>query len=82
MMVSSTSFTRPDINEHGESPDGVTQNQIDHILVNKRHAINVMNDRTYRGANCDSDLSSLHEVLKSYISKRSERKMWTKEAIN
>lgn len=37
------------------SPDGRTYNQIDHILISKRNASSVMNVRTYRGADCDSD---------------------------
>jgi len=37
------------------SPDGRYSNQIDPILVNERFANNIMNVRTYRGADCDSD---------------------------
>lgn len=56
MLICSTCFVRPDIHKWTWiSPDVTTQNQIDHILINKRHASNVRNVRTYRGANCESD---------------------------
>lgn len=37
------------------SPDGVTCNKIDHILIIARHKPNLISNRTYRGANVDSD---------------------------
>jgi hypothetical protein len=37
------------------SPDGTTNNQIYHILIDARHKDNMMDVRTYRGANVDSD---------------------------
>jgi hypothetical protein len=36
------------------SPDGQTFNQIDHLLIDARHVSNVMDVRTFRGANIDS----------------------------
>ena len=38
-----------------KSPDGVTKNQIDFILVPKRFRTSVINVKTYPGADCDSD---------------------------
>uniref|UniRef100_A0A2C9LI22 Endonuclease/exonuclease/phosphatase domain-containing protein n=1 Tax=Biomphalaria glabrata TaxID=6526 RepID=A0A2C9LI22_BIOGL len=37
------------------SPDGNTQNQIDHILIDKRHGSDILDVRNFRGANADSD---------------------------
>jgi hypothetical protein len=36
-------------------PDGKTHNQIEHILVDRRRYSNVLDVRSYRVANCDSD---------------------------
>lgn len=38
-----------------KSPDGKTINQIDHVLVDKRYASHILDVRTKRGANIDSD---------------------------
>lgn len=45
------------------SPDGVTKNQIDHILVNKKFRTSVRDTRVYRGA----DISSDHYLVKTCI---------------
>ena len=37
------------------SPDGMTTNQIDHILVRKKFRTSLYDVRAYRGAECDSD---------------------------
>lgn len=56
MVVSSTCFPRRDIYKWTwRSPDGRTHNQIDHVLISKRNASSILNVRTYRGADCDSD---------------------------
>jgi hypothetical protein len=36
------------------SPDGKTTNQIDHVLLDARHKSNMMDVRSYRGANTDT----------------------------
>jgi hypothetical protein len=50
------------------SPDGQTYNQIDHLLMDARHESNVMNVRTFRGANIDSDDYLLISKITSRIS--------------
>jgi hypothetical protein len=36
-------------------PDGKTHNQIDHILEDRQRHSNVLDVRSYRAADCDSD---------------------------
>jgi hypothetical protein len=38
------------------SPAGKTHDQIDHILIDKRRHSNVVAVRSFRGAECDSDI--------------------------
>ena len=37
------------------SPDGPTHNQIDHLIIDARHVSNLMDVRTFRVANINSD---------------------------
>jgi hypothetical protein len=56
MIVSSTCFPHKDIHKRKWAAlDGVTFNQIDHVLIDKQFATNILDVRTLRGANCDSD---------------------------
>jgi endonuclease/exonuclease/phosphatase family metal-dependent hydrolase len=56
LIVKSTMFSHRDIHKHTwTSPDGVTHNQIDHVLINKRRHSNILDARFFRGADCDTD---------------------------
>ena len=56
LVISSTYFPHPKIHiSTWISPVQRTKKQIDHIAVDARHASNILDVRTFRGANVDSD---------------------------
>jgi hypothetical protein len=55
LIVKST-FSHHDIHKHTWTfPDGVTHNQIDHVLIDKRRHSNILDVRSFRGADCETD---------------------------
>jgi hypothetical protein len=91
MVVASTLFNHKDIHKTTwRSPDGQTHNQIDHLLIDARHVSNVMDVRTFRGANRDSDhylpmskirsrISNAREMYGSYARKFNSEKLKSSE---
>ena len=56
MVISSTTFPHRDVHKGTwKSPDGRTVNQIDYLLIDRRHAGVVQDVRSWRGADCESD---------------------------
>lgn len=56
MIISSTMFPHKRIHlVTWHSPSGTVENQIDHVLIDARHASDIINVRSFRGANCDTD---------------------------
>ena len=55
IVVASTLFNHKDIHKMTwRSHDGQTHNQIDHLLIDARHVSNLMDVRTFRGANIET----------------------------
>jgi len=48
------------------SPDGKARNQIDHIMIDRRWYSSVLDVRSFRGADCDTD----HYVVVAEVKER------------
>jgi len=56
IAVSSMLFQHKRIHkETWRSPDVTTSNQIDHVMTDSRNATNILDVKSCRGADCDSD---------------------------
>jgi len=49
------------------SPDGKTHNQIDHVLIDRRWHLSVLDVRSFRGDDCDTEhclvIAKVREIL-------------------
>jgi hypothetical protein len=56
LTISSTYFPLKKIHKQTwQFPDGMTFDQTDHVLIDRRHGIDVQDIRSLRGADCDTD---------------------------
>jgi len=56
LVVNSTMLPHRNIHKYiWTSPDGNTHNQIDHVLIDRRRQSSILDVRSFRGADCDSD---------------------------
>jgi len=56
LVVKSTMFPHRNIHKYTwTSPDGKTNNQIDHVLIDRSWHSSVLDVRSFRGADCDTD---------------------------
>jgi hypothetical protein len=68
LIVKSITFPHRDIHKHTWTSDGVTRNQIDHVLTGKRRHSNVLDVRSFREADCDTDHYLVVAKLRERIS--------------
>ena len=55
MAISSTLFQHKRIHkETWRSPDGTSSNQTDHVMIDSRHATDILDVKSCRGADCGS----------------------------
>jgi len=56
LVVKRTMFLHWNIHKYTwTSPDGKTQNQIDHIVIDRRRQSSILEVQSFRGADCDAD---------------------------
>ena len=56
LVVKSTMFPHRNIHKYNcTSPDGKTHNQVDHIFIERRRHSCILDVRSFRGADCDTD---------------------------
>jgi len=84
LVVSSTFFPRKDIfKQTWISPDAKTENQIDHVIINRRNKTCITNVRSYRKADGDSDhylvITNLVPKLSVSWKKKKQHKPRTKK---
>jgi hypothetical protein len=80
LVVKSTMFPHHKIHKYTwTSPEGNTQNQIDHVLIDRRWHSSILDVRSFRGADCDTDqylvVAKVRERLA--VSKRAAQKVDT-----
>jgi hypothetical protein len=77
LIFKSPTFPHLEIHKHTwTSPNSVTHNQIDHVLIDKRRHSNILDVRSFRGADCDTDHYLVVATLRKRISvsKRARQK--------
>jgi hypothetical protein len=80
LVVKSTMYPHRKIHKHTwTSPEGNTHNQIDHILIDRKRHSCILDVRSFRGADCDTDrylaVAKVRERLA--VSKRAAQKIDT-----
>ena len=78
IIVKSTKFPHRNIHKYTwTSPDGITHNHIDYVLVDKRRQSSIIDVRSLREADCDTD----HYLVVSTIRERLPLKKGIKQHL-
>uniref|UniRef100_A0A4P6DBQ5 Putative endonuclease-reverse transcriptase panstrongylus lignarius n=1 Tax=Rhodnius prolixus TaxID=13249 RepID=A0A4P6DBQ5_RHOPR len=79
MSIRSTQFPHKNIHkETWRTPDGLRENQIDHVMIDFRHASDICDVKSCRGADGDSDHNLVRIMYRQRIS-LNKRKLGTVE---
>ena len=69
MVISSTLFLHKRIHKDTwKAPDETTSNQTDHVMIDSRHATDILDVKSCRGAVCDSDHYMVKIKYRQWIS--------------
>lgn len=74
LLIKSTMFPHKDIHKQTWiSNDGITRNQIDHVLIDSRHGSNIIDVRSCRGADGDTDHILIKAKTRLRLAARKEK---------
>ena len=69
LVVKSMMFPHQNIHKYAwTSPDGKTHNHTDHILIDRRWHSSILDVRSFRGADCDTDLYLVVKKVRERLS--------------
>jgi hypothetical protein len=77
LVAKSTMFPHHRISKYTwTSPEGITHKQIDHVFIDRRRRSNILDVRSFRGADCDTDryLAGAKVRKRLAVSKRAAQK--------
>jgi len=68
LVVKSTMFPHRNIHKYTwTSPGGKTHNQIDHVLIDRRWHSSILDVRSFRGADCDTEHYLVNEKVRERL---------------
>ncbi|XP_055371836.1 uncharacterized protein LOC129605867 [Condylostylus longicornis] len=82
LWISSVSFKHKRIHKYTWKIPGGGNNQIDHILVDRRHATTILDVKSCRGADCDSDHYLIWVKFRQRISNETTRNSYKRVKWN
>ena len=77
LVIKSTVFPRRNIRKYPwKSPDGETQNQNNHILIYRRWHSSILDVRSFRRADCDTDHYMVVAKVRERLTVRKQHRSW------